>query len=113
MSYAIAAQRLSSTIPIVMWASGYPVEAGVAKSLARPGRNVTGNSIYAGPGVWGKLLQLLRDVKPAVKRIGVLWDYVPPLNPREGVEPCYLELRDAARSLGLTVSIVEIGSLIE
>jgi putative ABC transport system substrate-binding protein len=110
VSYALAVQRLTSTIPVVMWGSGYPVEAGVAKSLARPGKNVTGNSIYAGTGVWGKLLQLLRDMKPGVKRIGVLWDYVPPLNPLEEVEPCYRELRDAARSLGLTVRIVEFGS---
>jgi putative tryptophan/tyrosine transport system substrate-binding protein len=31
-----------------MMSSGYPVEAGLADSLARPGKNVTGNSIYAG-----------------------------------------------------------------
>lgn len=32
---------------MVMLTSGYPVEAGLADSLAKPGRNLTGNSIYA------------------------------------------------------------------
>src|SRR5712672_1538358 len=62
-NYALAAQRATGSIPIVMLTSGYPVEAGVADSLARPGRNVTGNTAYAETGVWGKLLQLLRDAK--------------------------------------------------
>jgi len=57
-----------------MIVSGYPVEAGVSKSLARPGMNVTGNSVYAGTGVWGKLLELIKDSKPRIKSIGVfLW----------------------------------------
>ncbi|MBI3373148.1 MAG: ABC transporter substrate-binding protein [Betaproteobacteria bacterium] len=105
-SYAIAAQRLTSTIPIVMWASGYPVEAGVANSLARPGRNVTGNTAVAGTGIWGKLVQLLRDTKPTIKRVGVLWTYTPPLYVLEEIEPCHRELAEAARVMKLTVDIV-------
>ena len=105
-SYAIAAQRLTSTIPIVMWASGYPVEAGVANSLARPGRNVTGNTAVAGTGIWGKLIQLLRDTKPTIKRVGVLWTYTPPLYVIEEIEPCHRELAEAARVMRLTVDIV-------
>jgi hypothetical protein len=31
--------------------------------LARPGENVTGSSAYAGTEIWGKLLQLLREVQ--------------------------------------------------
>ena len=45
---AVAAMRATTEIPIVMLASGYPVEVGLVKSYARPGGNVTGNSIYAG-----------------------------------------------------------------
>ena len=106
-AYAIALHRTTATIPIVMWTSGYPVEAGIADSLAKPGKNVTGNTAYAGTAVWGKLLQLLRDVKPGVKRISVLWSYVPPTFPRAEIEPCYAELRNAERSLDLNVHIVE------
>ena len=47
-SNAWAARRATSTIPIVIVTSGYPVETGLAASLARPGGNVTGNAVYAG-----------------------------------------------------------------
>jgi putative ABC transport system substrate-binding protein len=43
-----AAKAATSTLPIVMVTSGDPVQAGLVKSLARPGRNVTG---VAGLGV--------------------------------------------------------------
>jgi len=51
--YAVAAHRLAPKVPIVMVTSGYPVEAGLAQSLARPGGSVTGNSAYAGVGIFG------------------------------------------------------------
>jgi putative ABC transport system substrate-binding protein len=105
---AIAAHRFTKTIPIVMFTSGYPVEAGIANSLARPGKNVTGNSIYAGTGVWGKLLELLRDSKRNVKRVGVLWSYVSPPFPKEEIEPCYRELRAGAAMLGMSIHIVDV-----
>jgi putative ABC transport system substrate-binding protein len=108
-AYALAVHRLTKTVPIVMWTSGYPVEVGLAESLSRPGKNVTGNTNYAGTGVWGKLLELLREVKPSARRIGVLWDYVPPAHPREEVEQPHRELRSAAKQLGLTINIVEVG----
>ena len=106
--YTLVAQRLTSTIPIVMWTSGYPVEAGLARSLARPGGNVTGLAIYAGTEVFGKLLELLRDVKPGVRRVGVLWTYVPPFHPKEEIDPCYRELREAALRLGLELRLWEV-----
>src|SRR5687768_11407889 len=68
-AYAVAAHRLTKTVPIVMFASAYPVEAGVANSLARPGKNVTGNTAFAGTGIWSKLLELVRDSKPSVKHV--------------------------------------------
>jgi putative ABC transport system substrate-binding protein len=106
--YVLVARRLTRTIPIVMWTSGYPVEAGLAQSLARPGGNVTGLAIYAGTEVFGKLLELLREVKPDVRRVGVLWAYVPPFHPREEIEPCYRELREAAQRLGLELRLWEV-----
>ena len=109
-AYTLAIHRATATIPIVMWASGYPVEVGLANSLARPGKNVTGNSLYAGTGIWGKVQQLLREAKPEVKRIGVCWGYVPPDFPKAEVEPCYAELRNAALTLGVELNIVEFAS---
>src|SRR5438067_326249 len=46
LGYAVAAHKMTKTIPTVMWVSGFPVEGGVAESLARPGKNVTGLTIY-------------------------------------------------------------------
>lgn len=48
LGFAIAAHQWTKTLPIVMWVSGFPIEGGVADSLARPGKNVTGMTIYAG-----------------------------------------------------------------
>jgi putative ABC transport system substrate-binding protein len=107
-AYAAAAHNGTTSIPIVMISSGYPVDAGLGDSLARPGRNVTGNTAYAGAEVWSKLLQLLRDVIPGLHRVGVLWTYVPPLFPREDIEPAYAELRTAEDSLGLKLHVVNV-----
>lgn len=106
-SRALAAHRATRTIPIVMWTSGYPVEAGVAESLARPGKNVTGNSIYAGEAMWGKMVQLLCEAQPAAKKIGVLWGYAGAAFSREEVEPALRELRAAASTLGRELQIIE------
>lgn len=106
--YALAAFQRTKTIPIVMFVTGFPVEAGLAKSLARPGTNVTGNAGYAGIGIFGKLFELLREAKPGVARIGVLWSSVPPAHPVAEIEPCYREMRDAVRRMGVQVQIEEI-----
>jgi len=108
LGYVIAAHKLTKTIPIVMWISGFPVEGGVATSLARPGKNVTGLTIYAGTQVFGKLAQLLREAKPTVKRIGALCTYLPPFHPAEEAEPIIQEMRDAGRLLGIDVRILQI-----
>jgi putative ABC transport system substrate-binding protein len=68
-AHALALQRATGSIPIVMLSSGYPVEAGVADSLSKPGRNVTGNALYTATGVWGKMLQL-RFTTPSRPRAG-------------------------------------------
>ena len=75
-----------------MVTSGYPVEPGLAVSLARPGGNVTGNSSYAGGEVFAKHLSLIREVKPTISRMGVLWDYAPSaFEPRDGEHPLLVD----------------------
>ncbi len=49
-----------------------PVAAGLARSLAQPGGNITGVSALAQAEIWGKRLQLLRDVVPNMARLGIL-----------------------------------------
>jgi len=65
-----AAQQATTTIPIVMIGIGDPVGAGLVASLARPGGNITGNTIL-GPDVASKRLQLLKEVIPSVGRVPV------------------------------------------
>jgi len=107
-SFALAAHRESQSIPIVMMLCGYPVDIGLANSLATPGKNATGTSIYAGTGIWGKLLQLLQESKPSIKRIGMLYDYVPPDNPIEESKALFDEMSRAARQLGLALQMVQV-----
>ncbi len=67
-----AAQRATRTIPIVM-SGGDPVRSGLVKSLARPGGNITGQTVSPGPELYSKRLQILTEAAPAAKRIGVLY----------------------------------------
>jgi len=106
--YAVRARKLTTTIPMVLWAGYDPVEEGLANSLARPGKNVTGITQYAGTGRLGKLVELLRDAKPSIKRIGLFIDWVPPWVSREIAEPYLQELRHAARAYGMTLHIAEV-----
>ncbi|MGH8707762.1 MAG: ABC transporter substrate-binding protein [Burkholderiales bacterium] len=101
--YALGAQRHTTRIPTVVWACGYPVEAGIAASLSRPGRNVTGISLYASTSMFSKLLELLRELRPGAKRIGVLMCYVPPMHPQLETDLIYRDLRQGASRLGLAI----------
>ena len=59
-----AAMNATKTIPLVMTGPGLdPVEAGLIKSLARPGGNVTGVTNVVGE-VGGKRLELLKEAVP-------------------------------------------------
>ena len=68
-----AAKRATSTIPIVIAATGDAVVAGLVPNLARPGGNVTGLSFF-GPEVTAKRLELLRETLPKIQRVGVLFN---------------------------------------
>jgi putative tryptophan/tyrosine transport system substrate-binding protein len=68
---AFAARRATTSIPIVMIASGDPVRTGLVASLARPGGNVTGLTYYATDLV-EKRLQLLKEIVPQATRVAVL-----------------------------------------
>ena len=68
---AVAASRATATIPIVAIHVGDPVELGLAKSLARPGRNLTGSTLRI-PGFSAKALEQLIEAFPNARRIGVL-----------------------------------------
>ena len=68
-----AVLQATRTIPVVMIYAPDPVALGFAASLARPGGNVTGLSRLA-PELTAKRLELLREVRPGLARVAVLWD---------------------------------------
>jgi putative ABC transport system substrate-binding protein len=100
----VAAQKASTTIPIVCFACGDLLATGLVASLARPGGNITGQTIIA-PDVTGKRLELLREVVPALTRVAVLW------NPDNPVSvPELKETQAAARSLGLELQSLHVSN---
>jgi putative tryptophan/tyrosine transport system substrate-binding protein len=73
---AFAVNKLTTTIPIVFYGVGQPVEVGLVTNLARPGANITGISFDVSPEFNAKQLQLLRDLLQTRQalRLAVLWD---------------------------------------
>ena len=63
----------TTTIPIVLYMSVDPVAAGLVKSLARPGTNVTGMSLQ-GDLMVAKNIELLLELVPKASRITMLSD---------------------------------------
>ncbi len=97
-----AAQRATQTIPIVMSGAMDPVASGFAKSLARPGGNLTGLTVQASD-LHGKTLQLLREAVPSVARVAILWD---PSEP--GRQHQAQEAQRAVHALGLQAQLLEV-----
>ena len=104
---AVAAMRATTEIPIVMLASGYPVEVGLVKSYARPGGNVTGNSIYAGTELFGKHVEILKTLLPRMRRLAVLWGWVPPFAYVGEGELALDELKRAANAVDVGLHVRE------
>ncbi|MBI1727389.1 MAG: ABC transporter substrate-binding protein [Candidatus Rokubacteria bacterium] len=94
---ALALKRLTTTMPIVFIVSYDPVAAGLAASLARPGGNATGMT-GAGPETSAKRLQMLRELAPAARRVGVIWNAAFP-----GLQDMRKAVDDAAPGLGMTI----------
>jgi putative ABC transport system substrate-binding protein len=101
LSAAHAAQRASSTIPIVMTGLIDPVGQGLIASLARPGGNTTGLANLA-QDVMPKLVEILRGTFPAIRVIAVLFN---PANP--GNRELSKAISAQASSIGVTVRLVE------
>ena len=99
---ALAAKRVTNTIPIVMTNAGDPVAAGLVASLARPGGNVTGNSGLV-PELNSKRLEILKDAVPRLSRVGLLR---PPGGGVAG-ELQLKEIRPAAVALKLKLEEIE------
>ena len=102
-----AARKAHGDTPVVFGFSGDPVELGVAQSLGRPGGRFTGVTFLAYE-LSGKRVELIREVLPGVKRIGVV------SNPHHvGDNKEFEATRAAAIKFGLEVTHHPAGSVAE
>ena len=98
------ASKATASVPIVGSSSTDPVRKGLAVSLARPGKNVTG-VITATGDVTGKRLGMIKEVTPGLRRVVVL------LNPGSAGEVAVVrDLEIAARQLDLEIRPIEVRS---
>jgi putative ABC transport system substrate-binding protein len=101
---ALAASKVTKTVPIVFVAVSNPVVIGIIKALRRPGTNATGLSNQA-EEFQIKILQLLKEAFPSSSRVAVLHD---PTNlPLVQMLPT---LKQAAATLALTLKMIEARS---
>jgi putative ABC transport system substrate-binding protein len=101
MPSALAAKNATSTIPIVLAGVDNPVGIGLAASLARPGGNVTGFSVFA-LDLIPKRLELLSELVPQAREIALLAD---PNN--QNTERIVADAQEAARAKGLSLHILK------
>src|SRR5262249_13575954 len=105
---ALAAQRATRIIPIVLAWTVDPVSSGLVAGLARPGGNVTGLSFLA-PELVGKRLELLMEAVPTIRRVALLWH---PGDYGERTEKDMLQAAEiAARALGIELELVAAHSV--
>ncbi len=97
---ATAAKQATRSIPIVMAAVGDPVGTGLVESLARPGGNITGLAGF-GAELSGKNLELIRELMPGPRRIGVLLNGSDPFS-----KPLREQVEAAAAAIGLPAHFV-------
>ena len=98
---ALLAKDATGTLPIVAGPVDDPVQMGLADSYARPGRNITGTS-GAYEGILSRRLQLLKDLVPGARRVGILMN--PYTVTRDELEKGVEEDR---RQLGLAIVVFE------
>jgi len=97
----VAAQRATSTVPIVMVVSVDPVGAGFVRSLAQPGGNITGISNLAGD-LSAKHLEMLLAIVPKLSRVALL------VNPANAAHATVrTNVQEAAQRAGITLLVAE------
>lgn len=97
----LALQQTTRKVPIIFVAVTDPVALGLVESLARPGGNATGFS-PAELGLGAKWLQVLKEMVPALTRIGVFHS-----SANSGSMSQLAIIQAAAPSLGLALSVID------
>jgi putative tryptophan/tyrosine transport system substrate-binding protein len=98
----VAAKTATTTIPIVMAASGEPLTSGVIAGLARPGGNVTGLSAFTNELI-PKRIELLNEAVSGLARIAFLQNMANTIAPSQ-----WEELKAAALSLRIEPVLLDV-----
>jgi putative ABC transport system substrate-binding protein len=99
-----AARKASATLPIVMASVGDAVGQGIIASLAHPGGNVTGLSLFA-TEQGAKRLQLIKEIAPGLTRVAAIWHWN-----AAGHHLQMKEIESAARVLKIAVKSLPLRS---
>jgi putative ABC transport system substrate-binding protein len=99
---AVAAKAATTTIPIVFLNGSDPIKLGLVASLARPGGNVTGMTMF-GSELTSKRLELLHEMLPKATLIAFL---VNPSNPN--AESDIANVQRAAQALGVRILLINV-----
>jgi putative ABC transport system substrate-binding protein len=99
---SLAAKQATDTIPIVMAVGADPVGTGLVASLAQPGGNITGLTLFT-PELEGKRLELLKEAVPGLSRVAVLAN---PVNPFSASAVRTAE--GAAQALRIPLQLLEV-----
>jgi putative ABC transport system substrate-binding protein len=106
---ALRFKAATTTIPIVT-ISPDPVATGLVKNIARPGGNITGVAIDAGPEIWGKRIELLKEALPKLTNLCV----IVPIPQKRWEEGGYgTAIRQGAKANSITLNAVVLEGTID
>jgi putative ABC transport system substrate-binding protein len=100
-----AAQKATSTIPIVGSAMADPIGDGLVQNYASPEANITGNT-FLGPELVPKRLAHLKELLPPLTRVGVLWH--PQAYSDKTMKDMVLKVEESAAALGITLNFTAV-----
>ena len=100
-------RRITRTVPIVFTETSDPVGAGFVESLARPGGNVTGFLSFE-YSLSAKWLELLKEIAPGIKVVGVLRDPAIPSGPGQ-----WGAIQSVAPSFGVELRPISVDDVYE
>jgi putative ABC transport system substrate-binding protein len=95
---SLAAKQATSRIPIVMVETADPIGSKLVSSLAKPGGNITGVAQLVGVEVFGKQLEMLKEIVPKLFRLGFVFN---PANPVQQMG--LISTQVAGQKMGITI----------
>jgi ABC-type uncharacterized transport system substrate-binding protein len=99
--------QLTRSVPIIIPGASDPIETGIVQSLARPGGNVTGFTLFE-LSIFGKWLEILKQIAPGTSRVAMIFN---PDNPNTAL---YKRLFEAdAGSLAVQAVIAPVHGIVD